>query len=159
MSTATLTAIHLRAKEGALPSLTKSARVLSVIGLDGDYHAKLEDATKKNRYSRAVTLIEEEAVAHVAKEHGIKLRAEQTSRNLLTRGVDLNALVGREFTIGDPSSADHVVLRGTGLCHPCTSLEARTQPGVKAAFKGKGGLCAEIVKPGVVNVGDAIAAR
>lgn len=149
-------AIHLRPAEGERTQSAKQVRVLPEIGLEGDYQSLSEDAATKNCRARAVTLIEQEAVDAVRTEHGLKLTAAETCRNLITQSADLNAMVGKRFMIGDPNSPDHVVLSGTGLCHPCTSLEARTRPGIKAALKGRGGLCAEIVKPGVVRVGDRV---
>ena len=75
----------------------------------------------------------------------------ETRRNLVTEGVDLDQLVGRTFSVGD------VVMRGVRDCPPCKYLEGLTRPGVLAALKGRGGLRADIVRAGVLRVGDKIA--
>lgn len=70
----------------------------------------------------------------------------------MTRGVALNHLVGREFTIGD------VTLRGVRPCEPCGHLERLTRPGVLKGLIHRGGLRAVVVSGGVIRVGDAIVA-
>ena len=90
-----------------------------------------------------------EALAH---ECAIKLDPGQARRNLVTRGVPLNHLVGKEFQVGG------VVLRGLRLCEPCGHLEGLTIKGVKDGLCHRGGLRAQIVRGGVVKTGDAIAA-
>jgi steroid delta-isomerase-like uncharacterized protein len=73
-------------------------------------------------------------------------------RNLVTRGVALNHLVGRDFRIGE------ILLRGERLCQPCSYLESLTQIGVKAAMMHRAGLRAEILEGGTIHIDDAIAA-
>ena len=72
-------------------------------------------------------------------------------RNVLTCGVALNHLVGREFCIGE------VRLRGLKLCEPCSHLEKVTAKKVIAALRHRGGLRAEILVSGAIRVGDVIA--
>ena len=64
-----------------------------------------------------MTLIEAEALEAIEHEQGIKLAPGESRRNVTTRGVPLNHLVGREFTVGD------VRLRGVKLCEPCGYLQ------------------------------------
>jgi MOSC domain-containing protein YiiM len=71
-------------------------------------------------------------------------------RNLVTRGVPLNHLVGREFQVGG------VRLRGTRLCEPCQYLEGLTTKGVLAGLIHRGGLRADIVSGGTIRVGDLV---
>ena len=99
---------------------------------------------------REVTLIAREAVA-AANELGVKIGEDETRRNLVTEGVDLDALVGKTFAVGE------VVLIGVRDCPPCAYLEGLTRPGVRAALEGGGGLRAEVVREGDVRVGDEIA--
>ncbi len=68
----------------------------------------------------------------------------------MTRGVPLNHLVGREFTIGS------VRLRGTSLSEPCEHLEELTLPGVRVALQHRGGLRAAILVGGEIQVGDPV---
>jgi MOSC domain-containing protein YiiM len=119
-------------------------------GLDGDRYA-VGGGTYSERpgTGRQVTLIEAEAVAAV-NDLGLELEASETRRNVVTRGVPLNHLVGQEFAVGE------VVLRGTRLCEPCKPLEEGTRPGIRQALLHRAGLRADIVRGGTIHVGDAI---
>ena len=99
-----------------------------------------------------VTLIECEAVESATRESGVSLTTAESRRNLVTRGVRLNPLVGQEFEVGG------VRLRGIRLCHPCGHLEALTRPGVLKALANRGGLRAQVLEGGTIRVGDRIAA-
>ena len=79
------------------------------------------------------------------------LNAEiETRRNLVTEGVPVNHLVGREFTVGG------VRMRGYDLAEPCTYLEELTRTGVRKALIHRGGLRAEILDDGPIAVGDTV---
>jgi MOSC domain-containing protein YiiM len=109
-------------------------------GLDGDYHADL-------------TLIAAEALEGLHADTGISLAGEQSRRNLLTRGIDLNALVGQRFTVGDVEAV------GVELAEPCTKLQRISgEPGVLRGLVHRGGLRADVVSGGRISVGDAIRA-
>jgi len=79
------------------------------------------------------------------------LTPEQGRRNVVTRGIDLNALVGRPFTIGG------VECFGQRLCEPCSHLE-RLTPGTLRPLIHKGGLRADVLSDGEIAPGDPIAA-
>jgi MOSC domain-containing protein YiiM len=99
---------------------------------------------------RQVTLIESEAISALARDYGVELAAGLTRRNIVTRGVALNHLVERSFTVGT------VTLRGTRLCEPCSHLERLTRAGVMGGLIHRGGLRAEIISGGIVSIGDSI---
>jgi MOSC domain-containing protein YiiM len=101
---------------------------------------------------RALTLIAAEALEAAADEHGLELTAAESRRNVLTRGIDLNALVGKRFRVGS------VECLGVELCEPCTSLEGLTRPGVIKGLVHRGGLNADILSDGEIAVGDEIVA-
>ena len=86
---------------------------------------------------------------NLAIEHGLHVDAAPTGRNVLTRGVRLNDLVGKRFRVGE------LECRGIELCEPCMTLEARTQPGVIKALVHRAGLNAEILVGGELRPGDA----
>lgn len=120
-------------------------------GLSGDrYFLKEGTYSGKDGPDREVTLIEVEALEGLAREYEITLEPPQARRNLLTRSVPLNHLVGRMFTIGA------VVLRGIRLCEPCGHLEKLTCKGVQKGLIHRGGLRAQVVAGGVVEVGAEI---
>jgi MOSC domain-containing protein YiiM len=121
-------------------------------GLDGDrYRRAGEGPQTAEGIDREVTLIEAEAVEAVVRG-GLSLEPGETRRNIVTRGVALNHLVGRAFRLGG------VELRGIRLCEPCGHLEKMTRPGVLAALVHRGGLRAQILSGGEIRVGDAFAA-
>ena len=120
-------------------------------GLEGDrYFQKTGTYSNKPGPDREVTLIEIEAIDALKRDHGIDIHAGESRRNIVTRGVPLNHLVGREFTVGE------VTLRGIRLCEPCSHLEGLTQKGVLTGLIHRGGLRAQIIKDGTIRVGDQI---
>jgi MOSC domain-containing protein YiiM len=120
-------------------------------GLQGDrYFAELGTYSDRPGPDREVTLIEIEALEALKQEAGIDLSPAESRRNLVTRGVPLNHLVGREFQIGS------VRLRGIRLCEPCDYLARMTQPGVLPGLIHRGGLRAQVLQEGMLNSGDPI---
>jgi MOSC domain-containing protein YiiM len=122
-------------------------------GLEGDrYAAKLGTYSNDPGSGRDVTLIEIEAVEALRRDYGLALEVGLTRRNIVTRGMYLNHLVDKEFSIRS------VVLRGTRLCDPCAHMERLTLKGALRGLIHRGGLRAEIVKGGMIRVGDSIGA-
>jgi MOSC domain-containing protein YiiM len=144
-------AIFIAPGEGKPMEELDEVRALAGMGLDGDRYA-----IEAGKYSgtklgkRAVTLIEREAIEGARREHAIELDESETRRNLVTEGVPLNHLVGKEFTVGGVS------MRGSELAEPCTYLEELTRTGVRRALVHRGGLRAEILADGAIRVGDAV---
>ncbi len=97
-----------------------------------------------------VTLIEQERVEEFARGSGLAFTAAQARRNVVTRGVDLNALAGREFLVGA------VRLRGVRLCEPCSYLAKATHAEVLRGLVHKGGLRAQILTEGILREGAEI---
>lgn len=138
-----------------------AARVISVgeiqalagKGLEGDrYYLKTGTFSKTPGSGREVTLIEVEAIEALRREYGIEIDAAQARRNIVTRGIALNQLIGRDFAVGE------VVLRGTRLCDPCAHLEKLTVKGVMLGLVHRGGLRADVLRGGIIRVGDVIGA-
>jgi MOSC domain-containing protein YiiM len=103
--------------------------------------------------SQEVTLIEQEEIDAFNAAHRGTIGAEDLRRNLVTRGIALNDLVGVEFAIGG------VVLKGIRLCEPCAYIADRTRPDVLPAMAHRAGLRAAVIVPGTARVGDSIAVR
>jgi MOSC domain-containing protein YiiM len=123
-------------------------------GLVGDrYYQKEGTFSKGDAPDREVTLIEAEAIDALDRECEIALRPSQARRNLVTRGVPLNHLVGRTFAIGP------VLLRGLRLCEPCDHLQSLTCPGVKPGLVHRGGLRAQILEGDTLTVGAPVMPR
>jgi MOSC domain-containing protein YiiM len=142
-----LLAIHLHGPKGQDLRSVESTHAEPGRGLEGDRYRRNGSA---DRPDQEVTLIEIEALEALACECKIEIMPLKARRNLLTRGVPLNHLVGREFTVGD------VVLRGIRLCEPCAHLEMLTVNGIKDGLHHRGGLRAEVVQGGTLRPGDAI---
>jgi MOSC domain-containing protein YiiM len=94
----------------------------------------------------ALTLIE----AEVCESFDPPLEPSQHRRNVVTRGIDLNALVGLEFTVGE------VRCRGMRLCEPCTVVQRHAGRPVLRALVHRGGLRADILHDGTIRVGDPV---
>lgn len=151
MSTGKVEAIFIGPeREGPMRSV-ESVRAVSGRGLEGDRYWQGDGGRPRKRGpDREVTLIEAEAVEAVRRDDEIAFEASESRRNVVTRGVALNHLVGREFRVGG------ALLRGVRLCEPCGHLEKLTRPGVKNALVHRGGLRAQVLGDGDVRVGDAV---
>ena len=142
-------AIHVRPAPAGPTMPVDAVRVFARRGLEGD-HGCLPAPSGKPRSGRDITLIEREALEAAPREYDVAISAAESRRNILTEGVALNHLVGREFRIGD------VRLFGVRLCEPCNHLEGLTRKGVRAALVHRGGLRADILSDGTIRTGDPI---
>ena len=100
--------------------------------------------------ARELTLIAEEALEEVLAETGITLHLHEHRRNITTRGIDVDALLGQRFRIGE------VICEGVRACPPCNHLDEVTGKAVLKPLVHRGGLRARIVEGGWLHVGDAI---
>jgi len=119
-------------------------------GLEGDRFFR-ESWRAVHRSDKAVSLIEEEVLKLAAEELGVADFADRTRRNIVTRGVPLIELLGREFTVGG------VLMRGIRLFEPCGHLVKVSQlPGIFKALEHRSGLKAAILSDGLLRAGDPI---
>lgn len=137
--------IGLRPSRNA-PMLTPaSALFVAEQGIEGDRYR-----TQRNG-PRQVTLVAAEDIAAIASFLGKKaVPPELLRRNLVTSGLNLNALKGRRVRIGQ------AVLEVSGECAPCSQMEVNLGAGGYNAVRGRGGLTARIVVGGEIRLGDAI---
>jgi MOSC domain-containing protein YiiM len=143
----------LIAKSPAAPMTAQQmVRAIPGRGLQGDRYAEglgtFSPHLPKPDYE--ITLVQQEHVENFARGLGRPFTPRDTRRNLVTSGVDLNSLVGREFRVGP------VLLRGIRLCEPCNFLAKQTTPEVLRGLLHKGGLRAQILSEGEIRVGDAL---
>ncbi len=130
----------------------QSVMVTAGSGIEGDRYFDRHDEPGQN-----ITLIEVEELERFNTAHGTQHDPSVTGRNLVTRGVRLNALLGKEFTVGS------VRLRGVELCEPCLGFGealASTElapPQVVKEFVNKGGLRADVLSTGEITVGARVA--
>ena len=151
MWTGEVVSIHIAPSAAERMISVKEVRALRGKGLEGDrYFNEVGTYSDKPGPDREVTLIEIEAVEALKRDSKIELDPGECRRNIVTRGVPLNHLVGRQFRVGD------VLLRGIRLCEPCSHLEGLTTNGVLAGLVHRGGLRAQILSDGIIHVGDAV---
>jgi hypothetical protein len=124
----------------------ESVEAISGSGLEGDRYAKGRGTFNGTGRGYELTLVEAEALEDV------DLSWAEARRNIVTRGVELNALVGRRFTIGS------VECIGRRLAEPCSHLEKLVRPGIMRPLVHRAGLRADILAGGTISVGDAVTA-
>jgi hypothetical protein len=101
----------------------------------------------KENYKGQVTFIAAEVFADVCRQLAVDGKsAGATRRNIVTRGVDLNTLIGREFEV------QGVRFAGVAECTPCHWMNDAIAPGAEAALHGRGGLRARILTDGWLRV-------
>ena len=140
----TVEQIAIASVRGELPVRVERVRATEGEGLEGEYHRRAADVP--------ITLIDAEALEGLRAGTGIELSHEASRRNVLTRGVDLNALVGRRFAVGG------VECEGVELCEPCNRLAKLTERGVLRGLVHSGGLRANLLSSGEIAVCDPVRA-
>jgi MOSC domain-containing protein YiiM len=149
--TGSVEAIFIASEAEAEPQPVEAVAAVAGRGLEGDrYFVGGGTFFEERKAGQDLTLIEAEAVEGLAAETGIELGPGGSRRNVVTRGIRLNDLVGRRFAVGD------VECIGRRLCDPCSHLEGLTQPGVLTGLVNRGGLRADIVRGGRIAVGDEV---
>jgi MOSC domain-containing protein YiiM len=133
-------AIHLGPDDGGELWPVDSVRAVAGKGLHGDRHFRARGA----KPGQALTLVEAENVEAVGLPPGA------TRRQVTTRGVDLNALVGKRFRVGE------VECYGVELCEPCRHLQSMTRPGIIKELTHRAGINADVLTDGTISVGDEV---
>jgi len=150
----TVVAIHVAPQRGGACVPLERGTLAPGRGIEGDHH----HAQPSGVPASEVTFIEAETVEAFNAATGLGVDAAETRRNVLTRGVELNPLVGQRFAVGT------AVLEGLEPCDPCATLGMRlATPAVSSAevvraLAGRGGLRARVVEGGVIAPGDDIRA-
>ena len=152
--TGSVVSVYVAEDGGAPMRAVEEARAVAERGLEGDrYHDGKGYYSYHEGPIREVSLIEEETVEALGRDHGMEVAPGETRRNVMTRGVPLNHLVGREFRVGE------AILEGVELCEPCEHLVAVTgKRGLLPNLIHRGGLHARVVKSGIIRPGDAVEA-
>lgn len=145
-------AILIAPSPAASMTVVESVRALPGRGLEGDRYflnlGTFSPTPQKPDYE--LTLIEQEQIEAFALASGLPFTAANARRNIVTTGIALNDLVGREFSIGD------VRIRGIRLCEPCNYLAKISYPETLKGLVHKGGLRAQILSEGILRTGDTI---
>ncbi len=146
-------AIHVAPSAGTPMQSMSEVEAVAGVGLAGDRYATelgFYSARPTDPGAREVTLFEAEVLDQLSAEHGIVLSAAEHRRNLTTRGVRLDALLGHRFRVGE------VVLEGVKDCPPCDHLEQLIGKPVLRLLVNRGGLRARVLEDGTIRLGDTI---
>lgn len=150
----TIERIFISTEAGGQQSEQEQIELVAGFGIVGDRNFGLSKWPGQN-----LTFIEAEEIEAFLEEHDFPHDLTISRRNLITRGVRLNDLVGKTFQLGD------VILKGVELCEPCSSLGERLSS-LKASelspklviqrFMGKGGLRVDTLTSGTIKLGDKV---
>ena len=113
-------------------------------GLEGDRYFDGRGTFSGTGRGYELTFVEAEVLDEV------DLSWEQARRNVVTRGIALNGLVGRRFTVGT------VECVGRRLAEPCSHLEKLARPGLLRPLVHRAGLRADVLRDGKISVGDSV---
>ncbi len=132
--------------------LLAEVRAVPDKGLEGDRYFSRTGTFSPTRPSPdfEITFIEQEQIEAFARESQLPFTSLHARRNIVTEGVRLNDLVGREFHVGE------VRIRGIRLCEPCNYLAKISFPETLRGLVHKGGLRARVLSEGLIRTGDAI---
>ncbi len=152
MSEGRIETIHVAPAAGVPVESRASVTVVAGVGIEGDrYAARTGTFSDRPKSGRQITFIEAEALEALSRELNLILAPGESRRNVVTRGVPLNHLVDREFQIGKAR------FRGTELCEPCNYIaELTAKPQILPGLTHRGGLRAEVLVGGIIQVGDPI---
>ena len=121
-------------------------------GIEGDrYFLGTGTYSKSPEPGRQVTLIKSEVLESLKNKSEINVKPEESRRNILTQGIEINDLIGTEFYVGT------VRLRAHRITQPCLYLEKLLgQPGLYKELWDNGGISCEILSEGIIKEGDII---
>jgi MOSC domain-containing protein YiiM len=135
---------------GVRPSRTAPLKIQTEVELDPNHGLVGDHYAGKTQRKRQVTLIQHEHLAVIEALLQRPVTPELLRRNLMVAGINLRALKGDLFQLGS------ALLKGTGFCHPCSRMEEALGTGGLHAMLGHGGITAEIVRGGVIRLGDEV---
>jgi MOSC domain-containing protein YiiM len=150
MSVGTVESIYIASVAEGTPESVGEVVAIPGAGLEGDRYALKVGTFYKPEPDYELTLIEAEAIVALRRDYQIELDSGDARRNIVTRDVPLNHLVGKEFCIGP------VRIRGIRLCEPCDHLQKLTGKPLIKSLLHRGGLRAQILTRGKIRVGDKV---
>lgn len=152
MAAGTVEAIYIAPQGGAPMQRVESVRVIAGEGLAGDrYQLASGYWARTGPDVCQVTLIRAEDLDEIERSTGMRVQNGEHRRNLVIRGIDLAASAHKRLRIGTAE------LSYERPRPPCRYLESMTQPGMRSALRSRAGICARIMRSGVIRQGDSIA--
>jgi len=152
----TVEQIHIATHEGGPMKPLSEATAIPGIGLESDRYAlaistSSKESSKDAGDPREVTFIEGETLDSLRDAHGVALFQGEHRRNITTRGIPLNDLVGKRFRVGP------VLCEGAELAHPCGYLQNKLGiPDLVQYLAGRGGIRARVLEGGTITIGDTV---
>jgi MOSC domain-containing protein YiiM len=141
--------IHIAEEKAAPTRPVDRVRVVAGKGIEGDRKYRADGHPRGE--GRDLTLIESEAIEGLREDTGIEIGPGDARRNVVTRGIGLNDLVGKRIKVGEVEGV------GVELCEPCSHLQSLTKPGVLRGLVHRGGLRVDVDRGGQIAVGDEVA--
>jgi MOSC domain-containing protein YiiM len=146
----TVESIHIAEKAQQPTRSVASVAATPGAGLEGDRYALQQGTFSKPEPDYELTLIEAEAIEALKRDYGVEVAPGDARRNIVTRGVPLNHLVGYDFLVGE------VKIRGLRLCEPCAHLETLVAKPMIKGLRHRGGLRAQVLTAGTIRAGDVV---
>src|ERR1700674_2175894 len=146
----TVVSINIAPEAEAPMQSVSEVRAVPGRGLEGDRYFDNKGTFSKPKPDRDLTLIEAEAIEAMKHELDVDYGLSDSRRNVVTRGVPLNHLVGHEFWLGE------VKARGLRLCEPCGHLQKLSHEKVLPGLVHRGGLRAQVLSEGTIRVGETV---
>jgi MOSC domain-containing protein YiiM len=142
--------IFVTGKGSADMESVEEVRTIEGCGIEGDRYCAGTGFWTRYGDVCEVTLIEGEDLDYIEDELGISVKNGEHRRNIITRGIRLDDLRRKQFRIGE------TVLEYDRPRPPCRHVQDLSEPGMTRALKGRGGICARVVRAGSIRVEDAI---
>jgi len=152
LRTGSVVALFTADRRAAPMKKVEQLKAVAGQGIEGDrYFLGTGTYSKKPEPGRQVTLIKSEVLESLRDKFQIIVKPEESRRNILTRGIEINDLIGTEFFVGP------VRLRAHRITQPCLYLEKLLgQPGLYKELWDNGGISCEILSEGIIKEGDII---
>ncbi len=152
LGTGSVVALFTVDRRAAPMKKVEQLNALAGRGIEGDrYFLGTGTYSKKPEPGRQVTLIKSEVLESLKEKFDITVKPEESRRNVLTQGIEINDLIGTEFFVGP------VRLRAHRITQPCLYLEnLLDQPGLYKELWDNGGISCEILSDGIIREGDII---
>ena len=142
--------IYVTAKGSAKMERVEEARTIEGCGIEGDRYCEGTGFWTRFGDVCQVTLIEGEHLDYIEDELGIRVKNGEHRRNIITRGIRLDEMRRKRFRIGQ------AILEYDRPRPPCRHVQELSEPGMTRALKGRGGICARVVKGGWIRAQDVI---
>jgi MOSC domain-containing protein YiiM len=144
--------IHVAPERAAPVHAVESIELVKRLGVIGDRNQLAPGEWDDTHIGEELTLVEAESLENLARDHDIHLNPGDTRRNVTTRGIQLNDLVGKRFRVGE------VIAEGVELCEPCTHLQSLLGKPIIRPLVHRAGLRALLLNSGTIRIGDQVEA-